>query len=70
MAGDLASSATFAQCMAAGGMAGTAVDVCLYPLDTIKTRMQSAQGFRAAGGFTGVYRGLATAAAASAPCGK
>eukprot|EP00048_Salpingoeca_helianthica_P017975 m.240012 g.240012 ORF g.240012 m.240012 type:complete len:289 (+) comp23026_c0_seq1:342-1208(+) len=53
--------------LAAGGCAGTAVDVCLFPLDTIKTRLQSSAGFRKAGGFTGVYRGLGAAAAASAP---
>lgn len=40
-----------------------------YPLDTIKTRMQAKQGFRSAGGFSGVYKGLSAAAAASAPCG-
>lgn len=52
----------------AGATAGVVVDIVLYPLDTIKTRMQSSQGFRAAGGFKGVYRGLSSAAAGSAPC--
>lgn len=28
----------------AGGVAGTTVDVGLYPIDTIKTRMQAPQG--------------------------
>ncbi|RHX97038.1 hypothetical protein DYB25_003605, partial [Aphanomyces astaci] len=51
----------------AGGMAGTGVDVALYPLDTIKTRLQSSQGFLKAGGFKGVYKGLSAAAAGSAP---
>jgi solute carrier family 25 S-adenosylmethionine transporter 26 len=51
----------------AGGLAGTAVDISLFPLDTIKTRMQSPAGFRGAGGFVGVYRGLGSAAAGSAP---
>ena len=55
--------------LASGGLAGITVDVVLFPLDTIKTRMQSAQGFAAAGGFRGVYRGLASAAAGSAPAG-
>ena len=30
--------------MQSGGIAGTSVDVALYPLDTIKTRLQSSQG--------------------------
>lgn len=51
----------------AGGAAGTAVDVALFPLDTIKTRLQSAEGFFKSGGFRGVYRGLLSAAAGSAP---
>ncbi len=41
-----------------GGMAGMAVDICLFPLDTLKTRLQSAQGFIGAGGFKNIYRGI------------
>ena len=37
-----------------GGIAGTTVDVALYPLDTIKTRLQSPQGFLKSGGFNGI----------------
>ena len=51
----------------AGGMAGTSVDVALFPIDTIKTRLQSPHGFMKAGGFRGIYNGLAAAAAGSAP---
>lgn len=51
----------------AGGVAGTSVDVVLFPLDTIKTRMQSANGFWKAGGFKGIYSGLIPAASGSAP---
>lgn len=51
----------------AGGVAGASVDIALFPLDTLKTRLQSAQGFVKAGGFTGVYAGLASAAAGSFP---
>eukprot|EP00475_Leptophrys_vorax_P035120 TRINITY_DN5751_c0_g1_i1.p1 TRINITY_DN5751_c0_g1~~TRINITY_DN5751_c0_g1_i1.p1 ORF type:complete len:268 (+),score=76.51 TRINITY_DN5751_c0_g1_i1:62-865(+) len=53
--------------LVSGACAGVAVDVSLFPLDTLKTRAQSADGFRAAGGFTGIYRGLLTAAVGSAP---
>lgn len=53
--------------LVSGGIAGTTVDVALYPLDTIKTRLQSSQGFLKAGGFKGVYRGLSITAVGSAP---
>ncbi len=45
------------------------MDVALFPLDTIKTRLQSAEGFFKAGGFRGIYSGLSAAAAGSAPGG-
>jgi len=51
----------------AGGIAGTAVDLALFPLDTIKTRLQSAQGFLNSGGFRGIYSGFLAAAGGSAP---
>eukprot|EP01135_Chromosphaera_perkinsii_P012111 Nk52_evm49s2579 gene=Nk52_evmTU49s2579 len=51
----------------AGGAAGTCVDTALFPLDTLKTRLQAAEGFRKAGGFRGVYKGLSSAVAGSAP---
>ena len=53
----------------AGGIAGTTVDVVLFPLDTIKTRLQSSKGFWAAGGFHRIYAGIVPAAAGSAPTG-
>jgi hypothetical protein len=46
----------------AGGLAGTTVDVALFPLDTLKTRLQSPQGFFKAGGFRGVYQGMQSVA--------
>lgn len=56
----------FTLALIAGGCAGTTVDVALYPLDALKTRMQSPVGFWKAGGFSGIYRGvLATALGAS-----
>lgn len=54
----------------AGGIAGTTVDVVLFPLDTLKTRLQSSAGFWAAGGFQRLYAGIIPAAAASAPAGQ
>ena len=51
----------------AGGLAGTAVDLSLYPLDTLKTRLQSAGGFFKNGGWSGVYKGIGSVIAGSAP---
>ncbi|XP_046389907.1 S-adenosylmethionine mitochondrial carrier protein-like [Ischnura elegans] len=51
----------------AGGAAGIAVDISLFPLDTLKTRLQSRQGFWRSGGFRGIYAGLGPAAVGSAP---
>ncbi|TKA75104.1 hypothetical protein B0A49_02379 [Cryomyces minteri] len=51
----------------AGGLAGTTVDLSLYPLDTLKTRLQSSAGFLASGGFRGVYAGVGSAVVGSAP---
>jgi len=58
---------TFLTSLISGGLAGTAVDISLFPLDTIKTRLQSQQGFWAAGGFKRIYAGLGPAAVGSAP---
>lgn len=54
----------------AGAAAGLAVDTSLYPIDTVKSRLQSKQGFIKAGGFKEVYRGLPPVLAASVPTGK
>ena len=53
--------------LVAGGFAGFAVDVTLFPLDTVRTRMQSQEGFFRAGGFKNVYKGLGPAALGSFP---
>ena len=51
----------------AGALSGLTVDLLFYPIDTIKTRLQSSSGFLASGGFKGVYRGLGSVAVGSAP---
>lgn len=48
-------------------MAGTAVDLLFFPIDTVKTRLQSAQGFVKAGGFRGIYKGVGSVVVGSAP---
>lgn len=67
MADDQERHTPFLTSLLAGGLAGTTVDLALYPIDTLKTRLQSPNGFLAAGGFSGVYRGVWAAAAGSAP---
>ncbi|KAG8785897.1 S-adenosylmethionine transporter [Ceratobasidium sp. 428] len=58
---------SFTQALLAGGMAGTSVDLLFFPIDTIKTRLQSSQGFLKAGGFKGIYRGIGSVVVGSAP---
>lgn len=58
---------SFQTALLAGGLAGTTVDLSLFPLDTLKTRLQSSAGFFPSGGFTGIYRGVGSAVVGSAP---
>ncbi|CAE8617290.1 unnamed protein product, partial [Polarella glacialis] len=51
----------------AGAIAGFCVDVPLHPGETIKTRMQSAEGFRVAGGFRGLWSGITPVLLSSVP---
>ena len=51
----------------AGAIAGTSVDLSLYPIDTLKTRLQSSKGFQASGGFRGIYAGVGSATLGAAP---
>jgi solute carrier family 25 S-adenosylmethionine transporter 26 len=67
MASLSSSPPTFITALIAGGMAGTSVDVTLFPIDTLKTRLQAPAGFWKAGGVTGIYNGIGAAAAGSAP---
>lgn len=57
----------FTAALISGGLAGTTVDLSLYPLDTLKTRLQSPSGFLASGGFRGIYSGVGSAIIGSAP---
>eukprot|EP00397_Hematodinium_sp_SG-2012_P034810 GEMP01037372.1.p1 GENE.GEMP01037372.1~~GEMP01037372.1.p1 ORF type:complete len:269 (+),score=52.01 GEMP01037372.1:95-901(+) len=57
----------FSMALLAGGCAGTSVDVALFPIDTVKTRLQAPEGFLKSGGFRGIYSGLSIAAIGSAP---
>jgi len=50
-----------------GAFAGLAVDMTLFPLDTIKTRLQSGIGFKEAGGFRSIYAGVPSILIGSAP---
>ena len=43
------------------------MDLSLYPLDTLKTRLQTRAGFAASGGFQGIYAGVGSALVGSAP---
>ncbi|XP_031832246.1 S-adenosylmethionine mitochondrial carrier protein homolog [Nomia melanderi] len=58
---------TFISTLIAGGLAGTVVDITLFPLDTIKTRLQSELGFKKAGGCSNLYKGLFPVIIGSAP---
>lgn len=53
----------------AGAAAGLVVDLSLYPIDTVKTRIQSKEGFLASGGFKNIYKGLSAVAVGSVPGG-
>jgi len=57
----------FTTALLAGALAGTTVDLSLFPLDTLKTRLQSSTGFISSGGFNGIYRGVGSAIIGSAP---
>ncbi|MCJ1464761.1 S-adenosylmethionine transporter [Pseudocyphellaria aurata] len=57
----------FARALIAGGIAGTTADFSLYPIDTLKTRLQSSSGFYSSGGFRGIYAGVGSALIGAAP---
>lgn len=61
------SAMDYSTALLAGAVAGTSVDLSLFPLDTLKTRLQAGPGFWASGGFSGIYRGVGSAVVGSAP---
>ncbi|XP_023932372.1 S-adenosylmethionine mitochondrial carrier protein [Lingula anatina] len=67
--GDLGSKAEchYPAIFYAGAAAGLCVDLALFPIDTVKTRLQSEQGFFKTGGFRGIYAGIGATAVGSAP---
>ncbi|GJD09172.1 Putative mitochondrial carrier protein PET8 [Galdieria sulphuraria] len=63
-------SLSFRVGLISGAFAGAIVDFVLFPLDTLKTRLQVRQGVAwSTLLFRGIYRGLGPAVAASAPAG-
>lgn len=52
-----------------GAIAAIGAKVSLFPMDTIKTRLQAPGGLFAHGGFRGVYKGVGAIAAGSPPLG-
>ncbi|XP_075166595.1 S-adenosylmethionine mitochondrial carrier protein homolog [Haematobia irritans] len=62
-----ATQLNFINTLVAGGFSAFAVDVAIFPIDTLKTRYQSKDGFKRSGGFRKLYKGLAPAAAGNAP---
>ena len=57
----------FTHALVAGAAAGFTADMSSFPLDTLKTRLQSAEGFARSGRFRGVYCGVLSSAVGSVP---
>ncbi|NP_001136330.1 solute carrier family 25, member 26 [Nasonia vitripennis] len=57
----------FITSLISGGLAGTFVDIALFPIDTLKTRLQSEHGFLRSGGFAKLYKGITPVILGSAP---
>eukprot|EP00092_Neocalanus_flemingeri_P076870 GFUD01095387.1.p1 GENE.GFUD01095387.1~~GFUD01095387.1.p1 ORF type:complete len:265 (+),score=60.11 GFUD01095387.1:42-836(+) len=60
-------SSPFLTSLVAGGTAGLVVDVTVYPLDTLKTRLQGKEGFRLLGGFNNLFKGIGPVVVGSVP---
>ena len=62
---------TFLTAVAAGGIAGTSIDFVLFPIDSIKTRLQATNNnidFVKKAETVSKFKGLTSAMAASFPC--
>lgn len=59
----------FALAVVAGGCASATVDVAIYPLDTLKTRLQAPAGFAVSGGWRRLFAGVLPTALSSVPGG-
>ncbi|XP_006609080.1 S-adenosylmethionine mitochondrial carrier protein-like isoform X2 [Apis laboriosa] len=57
----------FLTSLISGALAGTICDFISFPLDTLKTRLQSQHGFLKSGGFKQLYKGLGPVMVGSAP---
>lgn len=57
----------FAVSVCAGAVAGVATEAAVFPVDCLKTRLQSPRGFWSSGGFRGLYAGLPVAMLGCAP---
>ena len=53
-----------------GAAAGLFCDIIFFPLDTLRTRLQSQHGFIKSGGYKRLYQGIAPVIIGSAPTGK
>lgn len=53
--------------LVAGAIAGMSVEGTLFPLDSVKTRLQSGRAFLQADAFRGVYRGVGVTALGAVP---
>eukprot|EP01139_Manchomonas_bermudensis_P010306 Amastigsp_a340184_45.p1 type:complete len:274 gc:universal Amastigsp_a340184_45:880-59(-) len=60
-------TSSFVVSLLSGAAAGAAVDLSLFPIDTLKTRLQSREGFWKAGGFKSIYSGISSAMIGSMP---
>jgi len=60
-------SRSFTTSLCAGAIAGLSVDCCIFPLDTLRARLQAPCGFQKAGGFRSLYKGIHVALIGSAP---
>eukprot|EP00929_Paragymnodinium_shiwhaense_P032573 TRINITY_DN18029_c0_g4_i1.p1 TRINITY_DN18029_c0_g4~~TRINITY_DN18029_c0_g4_i1.p1 ORF type:complete len:303 (+),score=22.19 TRINITY_DN18029_c0_g4_i1:57-965(+) len=54
------SEPSFGVCLASGMFASLAVDLPLYPIDTLRTRLQAPNGLFANGGLRGIWSGYST----------